>query len=384
MDDHWRGSAGSLDRVRRSPDLLVFNRPVSATPPEKHLRIRRRTGLRKRFLSLTEGIASLITRDKREKSVSSLKNESESPKRLRKSIFYVDHRDCADTTPSRGQDAQGCTEIRDAPRGSSSPRPWPRLTRSMSHGNGTTGGIKSVKAPPSPPPRRYTLWGLSPPYELENELHTAPMNMRATFNDTKTDCTADVRSQLARFNPSSSSRVQYEQIHGPSTYSASFLTPPNSPLISPRSWAAQYPPTLSCNIIDRNERNPCAPNFKFYSTMHDQFTEESPYSLNSLFNMNQYECPIYADTLAAKSTCSTFSRTSPLLDRKPQKCGLEQTSGAISQDCKSSLFGLGSYRGDWYRRKAAKARRSTPTRRLSFLLKLIHKLKLFYLPYRYD
>ena len=364
-NEQWRSSTGSVYPGQTSPDLLVSNRPVSATPidNDRH-QSGHRTGLRKRFRSLTEGLANLIIRDKNDKSQSSLKGVSGSPKKLRKSIFYVDHRD-EGNLPQHVSDAP--TKTAGVSRG------LPRLTRSMSHGNSgsTGGGIKQVKAPPSPPPRRYTLWGLSPTFSKDNFLDTNVISNNSTTSVNGRQNIKDSSDQSTFRTSSAGSQPPappFRCSHHPqlssisSVNSLTYFTPPSSPIASHRSWSAQYPATLKCNFNNRRTSS-ITPSFQFYSTHQDPFREESPYSVSSLLNVHQDESSTYSDALVGKLPCSSFMKTTPEQERRSQSFRNDQLCRSPPQDCKgSSRVGQGSHRGDWYRRKAAKARRSVQTR----------------------
>ena len=154
----WRGSTGSLwaQRDTQRGDGGDLSRPTSASPPEElhpKGRKRRSSGLRRRFHSLTEGLSSVLTSKKHHPS------GSDSPDLSRKSTFYVDiEREGRDTFGANGYEKYSDSENNNKPREYKNYA----LIKSSLHARQTR-SMSKVKAPPSPPPRRYTLWGVKFP-----------------------------------------------------------------------------------------------------------------------------------------------------------------------------------------------------------------------------
>lgn len=446
----WRGSTGTLWNAPRSSDSFAPSRPVSATPSDHNSKItpksKRRGGLRKKFRSLTDGLASFISGDKKEKDAESVGV----PKKLRKSIFYVDRWHSNDKIQHSGGEFLPYEQhflknspdlLTDHPHYGYVPagtdlksddynNPWniPRLTRSMSQGSGRTaggGGVRSVKAPPSPPPRRYTLWGIGPNREEAPDLYTASKNAHLLTSSTYQTIREVPPPPISYLYPPGSPVFEPE--------SSLVLTPPRTPLLfgSPTSWSTQHPSTLSrnyhidltaasspsygryCASVQEAFRSPSrvvspACNDDVYNDLnlpvydrqfgrnvsqndtYDAQNLSEPYkmsrrrqskpfyspdlsvssrlrqspSLSDLVSKSPArssrvsKSPSYSDKLS-KGTPNTFRASkspshSERVTKSPSLSG--RVSKSPSQDRKSSLFGLGVYRGEWYRRKAAKAR----------------------------
>ncbi|XP_066964417.1 glutamate receptor-interacting protein 2 isoform X2 [Macrobrachium rosenbergii] len=214
----WRGSSGSLwsrgsgkDKASGTDGLDLLNGARHIPPSgsngrdacHNHGRPRRK-GLRKRFLSLTEGLASFLSGERKEKDEPVLKNTAFRPfdhntdldVDLLNSGYCSDYSsDCRSEyrRKNSGDDVASVSSFKGgsqkllpswrspvrspvigrpgavtavaaaAGRGgpcriveNSSPRPYMK-TNSKSQG--------SVKAPPSPPPRRYSLWAMDVHYD---------------------------------------------------------------------------------------------------------------------------------------------------------------------------------------------------------------------------
>ena len=383
----WRGSTGTLWQQKPSNEYPYEPaRPVSATPPDidgdmSTPKSSRKGGLRKRFLSLTEGLANLISGNDK-KSSNSLKNVSGSPKRLRKSIFYVDHNDSIYDSGRVNQNEMTVHELfknynntlcrhsesndfyHNKQFVSKSPahdylgihshdKSWThssRQTRSMSQGSTNYGGVQAVKAPPSPPPRRYTLWGItSSPNDIYNMTGNTKVNPPTPPMRT---------SKYLQMIPSVSSSI--------------VLTPPSSPLLfRSNSFRPKLEPQ---NCVSKRTETPKTPRkelgrhpspiFKFSGRgdspqPHCAPSTPSPTRFSGTHSISLKEksrqSSVHHDKL------SPLSRHSAERSSRLHRSGVDRLSRASrspSRDRKSSLFGLGIYRGDWYRRKAAKARLS--------------------------
>lgn len=177
----WRGSSGSLwsrSRGHGGPDSLDLlngspHSPDSPTPS----RTRHRGSLRKRFRSLTEGLAGFLTGDKKEKDQD--KKDIIRPTNFRPfdhsrdmvaTDVWPDHnlrgsaaslaafsrdRDVSPSLPSQASSRQG--------------RALPQTPPADNHSEcDSTSGSRThagpVKAPPSPPPRRFSLWAMDVQY----------------------------------------------------------------------------------------------------------------------------------------------------------------------------------------------------------------------------
>ncbi|XP_042240486.1 glutamate receptor-interacting protein 2-like isoform X2 [Homarus americanus] len=173
----WRGSSGSLwsrGRDCDGPDGLDLLNGARHVPPSgsggREGGRNRRKGLRKRFLSLTEGLASFLSGDKKEK-------ESIKPANFRP----FDHSTDLDVTNS-GYCSDYSSDCRAEHRRKNSNSSlssfkgvapsvafWtnPVNGRPAGHvvGSACSKSQGSVKAPPSPPPRRFSLWAMDVRYD---------------------------------------------------------------------------------------------------------------------------------------------------------------------------------------------------------------------------
>ncbi|KAK7066747.1 Glutamate receptor-interacting protein 1 [Halocaridina rubra] len=204
----WRGSSGSLwsrgsgrESTKGSDglDRLDLLNGARHIPPSGHTgggreggnhgRPNRRKGLRKRFLSLTEGLASFLTGDKKEKEEPPPKHtgafrpfdhNTDIDVDLLNSGYCSDYSsDCRSEYRRKNSDSS-LSSFKGGGGGSSGNGrntvkvpPW----RSPVHGRSSgrvveSGGLKTpknqgsaVKAPPSPPPRRYSLWAMDVHYD---------------------------------------------------------------------------------------------------------------------------------------------------------------------------------------------------------------------------
>ena len=269
-NDDWRGSTGTLwNKQKKPPDILSpSGRPVSATPPdtvEDTPKSRRKGGLRKKFRSLTEGLSNLFTGDKRD---SSAKRDYNSPLRLRKSVFYVDHGFARDTPVTDVNDETKYAKMngdtsetirlshyRIIPSPDciheplSNPLVYPRLTRSMSQGTGSGSCKKPVRAPPSPPPRRYTLWGLNPPHnDMKREVRAFDSSIA---NPYACDIYNSHLSQYGSMYPPTATFIPPSPL---------ILTPPSSPLNfrSTYSWGCHHPSIMGGYHTDDMTTNEAA------------------------------------------------------------------------------------------------------------------------------
>ncbi|XP_045132371.1 glutamate receptor-interacting protein 2-like isoform X11 [Portunus trituberculatus] len=174
----WRGSSGSLWSRNRghggpdSLDLLSGAQHVSSSPTAER---GRRSGLRKRFLSLTEGLAGFLAGDRKEKDKDVVRTANFRPfdhsRDLVTSEFWPDQ-----TNSLRGS-SNSLSAFREAPSVPS--RSSSRQERTSGHTLPTDASEKSengavparcrtptgpIKAPPSPPPRRFSLWAVDVQY----------------------------------------------------------------------------------------------------------------------------------------------------------------------------------------------------------------------------
>ncbi|XP_068237802.1 glutamate receptor-interacting protein 2 isoform X2 [Palaemon carinicauda] len=191
----WRGSSGSLwsrgsgkDKGSGTDGLDLLNGARHIPPSGSNggkdggQGRPRRKGLRKRFLSLTEGLASFLSGDKKEKEEPMVKSTAFRPfdhntdldVDLINSGYCSDYSsDCRSEYRRKNSNSSVSSfkgETRKLPSWrspvigrsagriveNSSPKPFTK-TNSKSQG--------SVKAPPSPPPRRYSLWAMDVHYD---------------------------------------------------------------------------------------------------------------------------------------------------------------------------------------------------------------------------
>ena len=190
----WRGSSGSLwgRGSKGEPDIVNGTRDEGRPPDsgKSNYGKSRRKGLRKRFLSLTEGLATLLT-TKNEKKEFRERSVSVSRGSIRENKFEnsdlnsgyssdVEHRSECRRTNSIGSVSSFKPSL---PRNNSKlisssssfnindkkGKEWksPLLERRCTDSILKT---RPGKAPPSPPPRRYSLWALP-----DTEEYTEPL-----------------------------------------------------------------------------------------------------------------------------------------------------------------------------------------------------------------
>ncbi|XP_063609660.1 glutamate receptor-interacting protein 2-like isoform X2 [Penaeus indicus] len=182
----WRGSSGSLwgrgrDHGSGTDNLDLLNGARHIVPPSgdgrsaTHGRPRRK-GLRKRFLSLTEGLTNFLSGDKKEKEP------------VKRSAFRpFDHSTDLDVDLVSGYCSDYSSDCRTEYRRKNSNSSMSSFKRSVSPWSGPVNGRSGgqlvsgaatqsgplasakpqgpVKAPPSPPPRRYSLWAMDVQYD---------------------------------------------------------------------------------------------------------------------------------------------------------------------------------------------------------------------------
>ncbi|XP_071550791.1 glutamate receptor-interacting protein 2 isoform X2 [Panulirus ornatus] len=183
----WRGSSGSLwsrGRECGGPDGLDLLNGARHVPPTgttgREGGRSRRKGLRKRFLSLTEGLASFLTGDKKEKEQvkhANFRHFNHS------TDFDGDNANsgyCSDYSPechSEHKRKNSNTSISSLKEVCRKIPVWTSPVNGHPSGQvvgpGSTKGLSSscsksqgsVKAPPSPPPRRFSLWAMDVRYD---------------------------------------------------------------------------------------------------------------------------------------------------------------------------------------------------------------------------
>nr|XP_053635435.1 glutamate receptor-interacting protein 2-like [Cherax quadricarinatus] len=172
----WRGSSGSLwsrGRECRGPDSLDLlngarHVPPSGSSPRGGGRPRR-SGFRKRFLSLTEGLTNFLTGEKKDKQPTKPSNfrpfDHSTDLELSNSGYCSDYSSDCRTEHIRKNSNSSLSSFKDLP---SSLVSWVSPVNGRPSGHVMNPGAPkvlsksqgSVKAPPSPPPRRFSLWAM--------------------------------------------------------------------------------------------------------------------------------------------------------------------------------------------------------------------------------
>ena len=322
----WRGSSGSLwgRGSKGEPDILTSTRD-EGRPPEYYKSQNgksRRKGLRKRFLSLTEGLATLINGNEKKEKERSVSRGNSKEKKFESSDINSGY--CSDYEPRtecrRTNSIGSVSSFRP-----SLPVKNPTSANNSSNNNKVEKEWKSPllerrctdsiikprpgKAPPSPPPRRYSLWAL-PGSEEYIEPLKAPLS-------------AHLNSYIT-----SPPQIKPPPPPPPVRYCNQFtssISPPGSPRIPPGSPFSRFNHCRSSSPSPApvSPKRPESPVFKdFDSILYRSYTPPSSPLVVSAFDKS-------------RNTPPRFSRAN---------------SEASDQ------------RTDWYRRKAL-SRRSPFTRK---------------------
>lgn len=260
----WRGSSGSLWSRGRdcggTDGLDLLNGARHVPPPGTSVREggrSRRKGLRKRFLSLTEGLASFLTGDKKEKepvkhaNFRHFNHSTDLDGDLTNSGYCSDYSSECRTDHQRKDSNTSIISLKDV-----TPRApvWTSTVSGPSSGQvvgpGATKGLSSpcsksqgsVKAPPSPPPRRFSLWAMDVRYDhfyFPDPLRpTAPVSYVPSMST----------------SPPPPPPIRYYN-----------LAPPKSPLLSRHNSPRPQPPSPSMPSLGAPKRPSTPPSPRSHS-----------------------------------------------------------------------------------------------------------------------